>query len=242
MAHTLTCGATTRASGIRAALATVTVDEVALVFPAAVPCALADPGELGELQALCQSLGKRVVIIGGDEQLRAHAVAAGFTAATRLAEWEPPTHAPQVARRTRPLWGAVRRERANVARRAGELIVMPVRSKPDGDIPTLEDGDLYDPVGDDLPGYLADLVAADESFSSIHRQAAIPTIPLRASRTTRRLDEARREAAEAEALDRAHQEYEERITETIRDTGSAAGQDAAPTGDGDGPADAATGP
>lgn len=60
----------------------------ALVFPAGAACQLAADERLHELRALCRALGKRVTIVGGDEELRARAVAAGFAAATSLEAWE----------------------------------------------------------------------------------------------------------------------------------------------------------
>ncbi|HEU5439143.1 MAG TPA: hypothetical protein VFU88_07615 [Ktedonobacterales bacterium] len=61
----------------------------ALVFPAGAACQLAAGEQLRELRGLCRALGKRVTIVGGDEDLRARAVAAGFAAATSLEAWEP---------------------------------------------------------------------------------------------------------------------------------------------------------
>src|SRR5579863_8922884 len=77
---------------VRAALARLTAQEVALEWPLGAACVLATAGAMRALVEICATLRRDVVIIGGDEALRAHAVAAGFAAATSLAEWETSRH------------------------------------------------------------------------------------------------------------------------------------------------------
>lgn len=60
---------------------------VALVFPVGERTCLRDTPSLDTLRTRCRQLGKEAVIIGGDAWLRAHAVAAGFEAATTLEDW-----------------------------------------------------------------------------------------------------------------------------------------------------------
>jgi hypothetical protein len=217
MVYTVQCASGATGAAIRSALARTSADEVALVFPLGEACALADAAELAALHEHCQALGKRVVAIGGDQEFRALAVAAGFAAATSLEEWETSKH--KAVRRRRITLGPKRRQRAELEGPPTPGQVSVVRAQ--ATIAEEGDGDLYDPVGDDPPRYVAKLVAADEALSSTDRLAAIPTIPLQRGRITRRLEELRREAAEAAAVDRAQQAYEEQITETIRTSGEA---------------------
>jgi hypothetical protein len=63
---------------------------IALVFPLGIPCLLAasEPMEaLESLATFARESGKDVTIVGGDELLRAHAVAAGLWTATTLDDW-----------------------------------------------------------------------------------------------------------------------------------------------------------
>lgn len=79
---------------IEGALIRVRGTFAALVFPAGAACRLAEDEQLRTLRGLCRALGKHVAIIGGDEELRACAVAAGFAAATSLEAWEPAREVP----------------------------------------------------------------------------------------------------------------------------------------------------
>ena len=216
MIYTIQCDTGTPTDAIRVALARAPEDqEVALAFPLGAACALADAAELEALWAHCQALGKRVVVIGGDQALRAHAVAAGFAAATSLEEWETAKH--RAVRRRRLSLGPMVRKRPKEEPNAADIKVV----RGGGTIAEEGADDLYDPVGEDPPGYVADLVASDETRSPAALYGDAPTIPLQRGRITRRLEESRREAAAAEALDRAQQEYEDQITRKIRTTSAA---------------------
>jgi hypothetical protein len=150
-------------------------------------------------------------------------VAAGFAAATSLEEWETAKH--RAVRRHRPSLGPRRRKRPEE-----EPAAVDVRVVRDGETVSEQGAsDLYDLVGEDPPGYVADLVAADEARSPATLYGDAPTIPLQRSRITRRLEESRREAAAAEALDRAQQEYEDQITQKIRTTSATSVADTAST-------------
>ncbi|HEX9412632.1 MAG TPA: hypothetical protein VF916_03950, partial [Ktedonobacterales bacterium] len=80
-----------------------------------------------------------------------------------------------------------------------------------------EQNDVYALDGDDPPRYVAELVADDETLTASQRlTTGIPTIPLVPTRRQRRIAEAQRERAEADAIHGALQRYEEQITQTIR--------------------------
>lgn len=91
MPYLLHLPADTPLSAIQAALGRVRPRDIALIFPYGTPVTLAsqvDFTALHSLHAFCETLDKHVVIIGGDEALRAAAVAAGFAAATSLDAWK----------------------------------------------------------------------------------------------------------------------------------------------------------
>jgi hypothetical protein len=214
MIHTIQLRPDTSREAAQAVLDRTQAEDVALAFPSGERCTLAREGELEALYQHCQALSKRVVIIGGDEMLRAYAVAAGFAAATSVEEWETAKH--RAVRPPARTWKLGVRLTGAPAPRPPELQLVPGR-----DEPARDSADLYDVIGEDPPHYLAALVAHDGALSSPGRHASVPTIPLARARTTRRLSETVRDQREAEALERAHQEYEEKLTEAIRS--SAAG-------------------
>lgn len=72
---------------VSAALTLARGRRVALVFPVGERTCLGDMTSLERLRTRSHLLGKVAVIIGGDAWLRAHAVAAGFEAATTLEDW-----------------------------------------------------------------------------------------------------------------------------------------------------------
>lgn len=83
---------------LAAAIALANGRRVALVFPTGKRTCLHDTALLDALYTRCQLLGKEAVIIGGDASLRAHAVAAGFEAATTLEDWGETTPEIQLTR------------------------------------------------------------------------------------------------------------------------------------------------
>lgn len=90
---------------LSAALALTSGRRVALVFPLGERTCLHDTALLDTLRARCRLLGKTAVIIGSDAWLRAHAVAAGFEAATTLEDWgdtAPEQHAVRPRQTGRP--------------------------------------------------------------------------------------------------------------------------------------------
>ncbi|MGZ3678693.1 MAG: hypothetical protein ACXWQR_09010 [Ktedonobacterales bacterium] len=91
MPYLLQLRADTSLSAIQTALGRVRPRDIALIFPSGMPVALASDADLTALHSLqrfCEALDKEVVIIGGDEALRAAAVASGFAAATSLDAWK----------------------------------------------------------------------------------------------------------------------------------------------------------
>lgn len=206
----------TSVSAAMAAVARAPAEELALAFPFGAACALAREEQLAALQTHCEALGKQVAIIGGDEMLRAQAVAAGFGAATSVDEWETSRH--RAVRLVNKLLAPVKRAPGDLAPGAADLRVV---AEPD---PIDDASDLYDFVGEDPPRYVAELVSAGDSDAT-PRHDDVPTIPLQWARTTRRLRERLRDAADAAALERAHQAYEEQLTDAIRATGGLAESD-----------------
>ncbi|HEY7835137.1 MAG TPA: hypothetical protein VIG30_16295 [Ktedonobacterales bacterium] len=219
MVHLIRLAADSRPDAVRAALARTDAQEVALVIPLGADCALADGDALAALYDECETLGKAVVIIGGDARLRAGAVAAGFAAATSLEEWETGEH------RAVSAPAGPTDEQAP----SGYLYVL---------LPEADDAEpgLYDSTGDDPPAYVADLLPPDPTPPA-ERYAAIPTQPRVRTPAQERRDEARREAAQAAAQERARLAYEERVTSAIRATGTLADNDAPGDGEQDSAAD-----
>lgn len=84
MAHILHLASTSRLPAIQADLARIRAQQVALVFPLHTHPLIAEHDTLLALRAFCEALDKDVAIIGGDDALRALAVAVGFVAATSL--------------------------------------------------------------------------------------------------------------------------------------------------------------
>lgn len=91
MPYLLQLRADTSFAAIQTALGRIRRRDIALIFPYGASVALVREAEctaLHSLQRFCEALGKDVVIIGGDEALRAAAVASGFAAATSLDAWK----------------------------------------------------------------------------------------------------------------------------------------------------------
>ncbi|MFI5271604.1 MAG: hypothetical protein ACHQ4H_01055 [Ktedonobacterales bacterium] len=89
MARTLHMATSSSLDMVRQALADTRARVIALVFPPQATIPLAEIEALHALHSFCRARDKDVTIIGGNEQLRAAAVASGFVAATSLDAWEP---------------------------------------------------------------------------------------------------------------------------------------------------------
>ena len=94
-AHVLPLTAASSLDSVRSALARLESCEALLVFPPGAAPALTQPSSLAALRAFCGEQEIDAVFIGGDEALRAMAVAEGFAAATSIDAWE--THITQEA-------------------------------------------------------------------------------------------------------------------------------------------------
>ena len=77
---------------IAAAIGRTRARSIAVIFPSTPSAELAEQEALPALRAHADRLGKHVVVVGGDETLRARAVAAGFPVATSLEEWQTDEH------------------------------------------------------------------------------------------------------------------------------------------------------
>jgi hypothetical protein len=206
MIHLVRLDARARAAEARKALERAPESDVAVILPLGVAVALAEGDELGQLAGYCRADGKQIVLIGGDEALRARAVAEGFAAATSLEAWETDKH-----RAVHPMRRLLGLGRGRITRVLPEL--RPADSPP----AHLEDsGELYAVGGDDPPEFVTDIVAEDSKLTDPDRHSHVPTIPLRRSRRAERLAAVHRERQEAEARTRTDQHYEDQVTNSIR--------------------------
>lgn len=190
-AHVLHLPATSSLASVRAALARYESCEALLVFPPSVAVVeLARMDALAALRAFCREQEIEAVFIGGDETLRAVAVAVGFAAATSIGAWEasePQTPVASVDPSPEE-WAA-----------ADAALVAASAQRP---------GDSGSGWHADPPDYVLRLLGAEGGYGG-PRDELTP-------------QEAERLATEDDATDpllRAHHDYEERITATIRVTG-----------------------
>jgi hypothetical protein len=194
MPYLLRLHADTSATAIQEALACIRRRDLALIFPYGTPTALTgdvDADALHTLHLYCETLGKDVVIIGGDEDLRAAAVAAGFASATSLDAWKGASGS--------------RFPRPAASRSVDEGDVWPaslslVSVEPD------QEADF-----DELPEYVQQLLGGDDGYIGPRdRDAALEA---RIARTTHPLDD-----ADGDIAIFASESYEDGITSTIRGT------------------------
>lgn len=182
-------------SAIQGAIGHSRAKRVALVFPFGLSSDIADTQVLDALAAQCQQTGVDVAVIGGDEALRAAAVAAGFAAATTLDEWDTGT------------MPAVRAVRSGDAGHTGnapedeEPRLAVVRDEED------PDGDTFD---DEPPAYVIELMVEDGTYPGPHGEVTAET------------PDPEDEVTDTGALRAAHEHYEDHITTTIRGTGQLA--------------------
>ena len=102
--HTLPVRPETPLADIQAQLGRQRAQQIALVLPLGAASQLADAAVLRQLALFCQHIGKEVSIIGGDDRLRALAVAVGFVVATSLEEHEQRLPPQMVRRHQRDAW------------------------------------------------------------------------------------------------------------------------------------------
>jgi hypothetical protein len=212
MTHFVWVRAGARAAEVRQAVAKAPESDVAVVLPLGEPTALAEGDELSQLTDYCQAHDKQAVLIGGDQALRARAVAAGFAVATSVEEWETSKH-----HAVHPVRRILGMGRGRVTRELPTLPQLPDLRPASAPPARAEDsGELYAIGGGDPPEYVSDIIAEDGALVDPDRHAHVPTIPLRRSRRTQRLEDALRERQEAEALVRTSQQFEEQVTSAIR--------------------------
>ena len=189
-AHVLHLPAMSSLASVRAALARYESCEALLVFPSSAAIAeLARPDAQAALRAFCREQEIEAVFIGGDETLRAAAVAAGFAAATSVDAWEAPApEAPASLSHSSPeAWAE-----------ADAKLVASARGPDDSG-----SGWHADP-----PEYVMRLLGAEGGYAGPRDELT----PQEAERLTA-------DDGATDPLLRAHHDYEERITATIRDTG-----------------------
>jgi len=195
MPHVIRVRAHASAAAIHAALAGARAHDVALAFPLGVPCLAGTAETMRGLHAQCLALQKDAVILGGDEHLRAVAVAAGFPVATSLAEWEA----------TLPSLAVVAPSLGNASASWDQpyLSLVPFADERD------RDHDPFDPFDDMPPNFVLELMARDGVYGAPD-ETDIYNV---------------RHEAEPSAEDEllaAHERYEEHITRAIRHTGGLA--------------------
>jgi hypothetical protein len=126
---------------------------LALCFPFGRTSAVADWELLTALAERCRSLGIDVAIFGGDETLRANAVAAGFAVATTLDEWDTGTM---------PAVRSVRRgQLANVAESEPPRLSLVIDA-------------AADPYDDEPPPYVIELMVSEGMYPDSHGDPASP--------------------------------------------------------------------
>lgn len=180
---------------IQATISHARAKRLALVFPLGAPTAL-DAETLEALAGSCRATGTDVAIIGGDEALRAGAVAAGFAVATTLDEWE--TGAMPAVRHTRPL--SLRRPTREAEWQEGPRLRL-VGKDEDDELSAL------DPDWEDQPPeFVVELMEQDGAYPGAD---AHPTAIPVDERPENDEDRVRREA----------ERYEDHITGRIRRTG-----------------------
>jgi len=99
---------------------------IALVFPPGVRSRFADTGRMETLVTVCRESHKEATIVGGDELLRACAVACGLRAAVTLDDWRE-THPRRTPRRAQARGSASRVAKATT-RKLPELVVVPAQA------------------------------------------------------------------------------------------------------------------
>jgi hypothetical protein len=160
-------------------------DQITIVLPLGAKCVGLGIRQMHDLSNRLALLHKSVVFVGGDHTLRAAAVAAGFVAATTLDESEALDDPTMLSRVT-------------TADAAPALSL--VR---DDDVDT--DEMLYDPLNDEPPTYVLDLLAQDGVYTGPRDGSVVSA--------------GDDERDTPERLRLSSEQYEDDVTETIRSTG-----------------------
>jgi hypothetical protein len=211
MPHVLRVPSDVTPEAVRSALDGVRASRVALALPPGRPSRLGTSEVMRALHSYALVLGKELVIIGGDEHVRAIAVAAGFAAATSLDEWgETQPQLPAVLARsgaTGALW-----ELTDLAFVSDDWFAV---SLP---------GALEYPYTDEPPPYVQELLASGMAIMDGIDSASVSTTDTMADSPSEAhegafADDLDPDEMEALALREAHEHYEEHITSAIRESG-----------------------
>lgn len=123
---------------------------IALVFPLGDRTRFADAGRMDALATLCREHAKEATIVGGDELLRACAVACGLRAAVTIEDW----------REAQPAWSLRRRKANHPAPARLSVIERPqVSEAREAEGAEETDEALDDEVEIDPPAYVQELLA-----------------------------------------------------------------------------------
>lgn len=183
---------------ITAAIGRTRARSIAVIFPSTPSPELAEREALPALRAHADRLGKHVVVVGGDETLRARAVAAGFPVATSLEEWQTDEHEALAG------WPSAGQQEAE------SVFVLP-EPAPSASLPREEMPEYVRRIRDLSGHYTGPLDVEPERTGQTGRLPRI-TMPL----PPVELDP---DGDTADAVRRAQERREERITRAIRRTG-----------------------
>lgn len=200
MVRVLTVKPETPLAAVEAALARSRAPRIALSFPARQAARLADEQSLHALAATCDRLGKEVLIVGGDDTLRALAVAAGFAVATTLDDDEPGSSPEAAGPRGIEAW-----EQAEAA--------FAVQRAPRTTLPLRMDDDLAEELADEPPDYVRHLLAGTGAYPGPRDDDPAPVRG--GPRVTRPLEP----LDDDELLRFENESHEDRVTRAIRHTG-----------------------
>ncbi len=206
MTHSLAVRPDAPLAAILASLQRLRAREVLLQLPLGKPSLLADDTALHQLALFCQHADKDLAIIGGNEALRARAVAAGFVVAT-----SPEDHERSAAQHAFRCHSNQPWEDA-YAQFAARRSARPPRPRPRDDEPPLDEPPEY------VRRLLEELPALPAVLGTPHTAAM-----QRSHRTTRKLPA----VADEDLVRDAYESDEDSVTETIRTTGKL-GQSAHP--------------
>lgn len=187
---------------ITAAIGRTRARSIAVIFPSTPSPELAEREALPALRAHADRLGKHVVVVGGDETLRARAVAAGFPVATSLEEWQTDEHEALAG------WPSAGQQEAE------SVFVLP-EPAPSASLPREEMPEYVRRIRDLSGHYTGPLDVEPERTGQTGRLPRITpriTMPL----PPVELDP---DGDTADAVRRAQERREERITRAIRRTG-----------------------
>ena len=192
MPHIIRMPADASAAAVRLALAGARARDIALVFPLGAPCVAGTSEAMREMYLHALTLQKDVVILGGDGHMRATAVAAGFPAATSLAEWEA----------TQPRLVTI----ISPSRQPEAEWDIPQLSIVPPEVERLPTRDPFDPFDDVPPEFVLELMALDGAYGACDTGDQPDT-------------GTDAEAPDEDELRNAYEQYEEHITRAIRHTG-----------------------